>query len=449
MTRADRRYDAHLTREQVQALVQDDRVHRDLYISPELFAQEQQHLFANTWNFVGHASQVPQTGDYVMVTIAGQPLLMVRQADGSVGVLHNRCAHKGAQLVTAPTGNVGRVFRCPYHSWTYKLDGAPLAVPLRSGYEGTGLQASSSAEGLQALRHVSVYRDFVFARLSDVGPEFNTYCGPMLRVIDLLVDRSPVGRLQVAGGCLRTVVRCNWKMYVENINDTVHPLSTHESATAAARAVWAGQPDDAPKPMAMEQILPFAAGHDFFDGMGGRIHPNGHSVLGIHFSLHSSYGQLADYEQALRDAWGEARATEVLQRSPQNAFIFPSVSLKSSPQAIRVIRPLAVDRTLVEAWSFRAEGSPDLMLQRALTYNRLVFSPMSVVAHDDLHLFESVQRGLVAGHNEWVSLHRGHRAGEFNEPTQDVNGTNEILMRNQFRAWAHYMALSLPPSPPT
>ena len=117
MTRADRRYDAHLTREQVQALVQDDRVHRDLYISPELFAQEQQHLFANTWNFVGHASQVPQTGDYVMVTIAGQPLLMVRQADGSVGVLHNRCAHKGAQLVTAPTGNVGRVFRCPYHSW--------------------------------------------------------------------------------------------------------------------------------------------------------------------------------------------------------------------------------------------------------------------------------------------------------------------------------------------
>lgn len=430
----------------MQALVQEDRVHRDLYLSPELFALEQKHLFANTWNFVGHASQVPQTGDYAMVTIAGQPLLMVRQVDGSIRVMYNRCAHKGAQLVTAPTGNVGRFFRCPYHSWSYKLDGAPVAVPLKGAYEGTRLQSSESGAGMEVLRHVAVYRDFVFARLNDVGPDFETYCGPMLRIIDLLVDRSPIGRLQVAGGCLRTVVRCNWKMYVENINDTVHPLSTHESATAAARTVWGDKPEDVPKPMAMEQILPFGAGHAFFDGMGGRIHPNGHSVLGTHFSLHSNYGQLAEYEQSLRDAWGEERATEVLQRSPQNAFLFPSVSLKSSPQAIRVIRPLAADRTLVEAWSFRAEGSPELMLQRALTYNRLVFSPMSVVAHDDLHLFESAQRGLAAGRNEWVSLHRGHRAGEFDFPTQDVNGTNEILMRNQFRAWAQYMALDLPPS---
>jgi hypothetical protein len=68
---------------------------------------------------------------------------------------------------------------------------------------------------------------------------------------------------------------------------------------------------------------------------------------------------------------------------------------------------------------------------------------MSVVAHDDLHLFESAQKGLTAGRNEWVSLHRGNRAGEFDTPTQDVNGTNEILMRNQFRAWAQYMALNL------
>lgn len=438
------RYTQPLTRAQVHALVQEDRVHRDLYTSPELFALEQEHLFSNTWNFVGHASQVPQVGDYVSLTLAGQPLLMVRQADGGIGVLYNRCAHKGAQLVSAPTGNVGRVFRCPYHSWTYKLDGSPLAVPMRAGYEGTRLSACESGAGMQALRQVATYRDFVFARLSDAGPSFEDYCGPMLRVIDLLVDRSPTGKLQVAGGCVRTLVRCNWKMYVENINDTVHPLSTHESATTAAKAVWAGKPQDTPKPMAMEQILPFAAGHDFFDGMGGRIHPNGHSVLGIHFSLHSAYGALAEYEQALRASLGEQRATEVLERSPQNAFIFPSVSLKSSPQAIRVIRPLAVDRTLVEAWSFRAEGSPELMLQRALTYNRLVFSPMSVVAHDDLHLFESAQKGLMAGRNEWVSLHRGHRAGEFDTPTQDVNGTNEILMRNQFRAWAQYMALNLP-----
>ena len=80
-----------------------------------------------------------------------------------------------------------------------------------------------------------------------------------------------MGRLRIAGGVLRNVIHCNWKMYLENINDTVHPLSTHESATAAA-TLWQGTaPADAPKPMAMEQILPFGAGYDFFDRMGGRV----------------------------------------------------------------------------------------------------------------------------------------------------------------------------------
>jgi hypothetical protein len=115
--------------------------------------------------------------------------------------------------------------------------------------------------------------------------------------------------------------------------------------------------------------------------------------------------------------------------------------VKGSPQSIRVIRPLAVDRTLVEAWSFRAVGAPDVLLERTQTYNRLVFSPMSIVAHDDLHLFESIQHGLAAEANPWVSLHRGHRSGEELQPVQDTNGTNELLMRNQFRAWARFMAL--------
>jgi hypothetical protein len=121
--------------------------------------------------------------------------------------------------------------------------------------------------------------------------------------------------------------------------------------------------------------------------------------------------------------------------------LYPSVAVKGSPQSMRVIRPIAVDRTLVEAWSFRAVGAPDVLLERTQTYNRLVFSPMSIVAHDDLHLFESIQHGLAAEGNAWVSLHRGHRAGEELVATQDTNGTNELLMRNQFRAWARFLAI--------
>jgi len=429
--------------ERVRALVQDDRVHRDLYLSEELFALEQEHLFARTWLFLGHLSQVPEVGDYLAQEVAGRPLLMVRQADGGVRVLYNRCAHKGTPLVTDPRGNVGRFLRCPYHAWTYRLDGAPLAMPLKQGYDGTRLHDCEAGRGLSPVGAMAVHRDFVFVRLSAEGIGFEECFGEALGAIDDMADRSPTGRLTVAGGVLRNVVRCNWKMYLENINDTVHPMSTHESATQAARSVWQGQPEDAPKPMAMEQILPFGAGYDFFERMGGRVYAHGHSVLGVNFSIHSGYAALPAYEAALREAHGDMRAEHILSHAPQNAVLYPSLSVKGSPLAIRVIRPLAVDRTLVEAWSFRAEGAPDLLFERALNYNRLVFSPMSVVAHDDVHLFQSIQRGLRAEGNEWVSLHRGFEAGEAAQPTRTVGGTNELLMRNQFRAWAHFMTHSM------
>jgi phenylpropionate dioxygenase-like ring-hydroxylating dioxygenase large terminal subunit len=432
-----------MNRASIAALVEDERVHRDLYLSEALFALEQKHFFANTWNYVGHASQVPNAGDFVSLDIAGRPVVMVRGDDGAVRVLYNRCAHKGTPLVSARSGNTGRFFRCPYHAWTYQLDGTLRAVPLADGYQGSGFDPKGVGQGMQGPAGVAIHRDFVFARINASGPDFASYFGEALASIDNLVDRSPVGKLRIEGGCLRTLIRCNWKTYLENINDTVHPLSTHESATTAARAVWQGQPADAAKPMAIEQILPFGAGHDFFDRMGGRILPNGHSVLGTSFSIHSGYAQLPDYEAAMREAHGAERAAEILQRSPQNALCYPSLALKGSPQAIRVIRPLAVDRTVVEAWSFRVEGAPELLLERSVTYNRLAFSPMSVVAHDDVHLFQGIQKSLRADGNEWVSLHRGFAAGEVANATRDVNGTNEMLMRNQFRAWVRFMTLDM------
>ncbi|PSJ20201.1 oxidoreductase, partial [Halomonas sp. ND22Bw] len=108
-----------------------------LYLSEELFALEREQFFAATWNYLGHASQVPNAGDYLTQDIAGRPLVMVRQPDGGLKVLYNRCAHKGTQLVSDPCGNTGKFFRCPYHAWTFKLDGTHLGAPMRDGFEGT------------------------------------------------------------------------------------------------------------------------------------------------------------------------------------------------------------------------------------------------------------------------------------------------------------------------
>ena len=422
----------------IAALVQEDRVHRDVYLSEALFQLERERLFLRSWNYVGHESQVPAPGDYYTTDIAGQPLIMVRHADGSVRVLMNRCAHKGARLVCQVQGNTGKFFRCPYHAWSYRTDGAPLGVPLKQGYEHTRLHACESGAGLVAPR-VAVYRGFVFTCLSAHGPEFDAYFGAVLPALDDLADRSPQGALQIAGGCLRSVVRCNWKMYLENINDSVHPVSTHESVSATASALHEAQPADAPASMALDQLLPFGSGYAFFASTGARVFPNGHSVLGTNASIHSAYAVPDAYRQALVQAHGDQRAQHVLGFAPQNVVLFPSLAFKGSPQTLRVIRPLAVDRTLVEIWGLAPKDAPRELLRRTLTYNRLTFSPMSVVAHDDVHIFEGIQTALAAQGNPWVSLHREYRDDERLQPIQDVSGTSELLMRNQFRAWAALM----------
>ena len=81
------------------------------------------------------------------------------------------------------------------------------------------------------------------------------------------------------------------------------------------------------------------------------------------------------------------------------------------------MRPIAVDKTLIESWTFRLKGAPDELLQRNVTYNRLINSPFSVVGHDDLQCYRGIQEGLRAGGNEWVSLHRNYDPSEVGAPT--------------------------------
>ncbi|CAB3781595.1 3-phenylpropionate/cinnamic acid dioxygenase subunit alpha [Paraburkholderia caffeinitolerans] len=422
------------------ALVEPDQVHRDVYLDQEVFDLEMERLFHRTWVYLGHTSQVPNTGDYLTVDIAKEPLVMVRQADGSVRVLKNRCAHKGAKLVSAPTGNTGKFFRCPYHAWTYKTDGKPLAIPLKNGYEGTRMSECPSGQGLSAAANVETYRGFVFVRLSEEGPSFSDYFGDSLSSIDNMADRSPEGELEVAGGCLRYVHNCNWKMFVENLNDTMHPMVAHESSAGTAKKLWDGKSAEEPKPMAIEQFVPFVSDYAFFDGMGVRVFENGHSYTGVNFSIHSSYAALPEYEQQLAAAWGEEKAKQVLGTARHNTVYYPSLTIKGAIQAIRVVRPIAPDKTVIESWTFRLKGAPEVLLQRTLTYSRLINSPMSVVGHDDLHAYRAIQEGLAANGNAWVSLHRDYRADESEARDLTVNGTSEISMRNQFRAWARYMA---------
>ena len=220
--------------EAIKGLIRETEVHRDVYIDEEVFQLEMEHVFANTWVYVGHDSQVANPGDYFGTTVGTQPILMVRHTDNTVKVLHNRCPHKGTRITTETCGNAGKFFRCPYHAWSFRTDGSLLAIPLRKGYENTGLEQSHAGKGMTPVKHVHNYRGFVFAKLNDVGPGFEEFFGESLSSFDNMVDRSPAGRLEITGGVLRYMHNCNWKMLVENQTDTCHPMVAHESSAGTA-----------------------------------------------------------------------------------------------------------------------------------------------------------------------------------------------------------------------
>lgn len=430
-------------REAVASLVNEREVHRDLYIDQELFELETEHLFANAWIYVGHDSQVPATGDYFGTEIGRQPVLMVRHGDGSVKVLHNRCPHKGTRITTETTGNTGKFFRCPYHAWTFRTDGSLLAIPLKKGYENTGFEESCAAKGLTPVRYLRNYRGFVFAKLRDVGPDFEEFFGDSLSSLDNMIDRSPAGRLEVAGGVLRYMHRCNWKMLVENQTDTCHPMVAHESSAGTAIKVWEKAPPGAKKPAAVEIYAPFMAPYEFFEGMGIRVWANGHGHTGVNHSIHSNYSAIPGYFEKMVASYGEERAKVILDENRHNTVYFPNLMVKGPIQLLRLFKPLAADLTLVESWTFRLVDAPDELLERTLMYNRLINAPTSVVGHDDHEMYERAQEGLRSDANPWVNVQRLYDPAERDQTTAVTNGTTEWQMRNQFRAWAKFMTLSM------
>ncbi len=423
------------------ALVEPNQVHRDVYVNQDVYKLEMRHVFTNAWVFVGHESQTPTKGDYFATQIGDQPVIQVRHKADEIHVLYNRCPHKGTKIVIDRQGNTGKFFRCPYHAWSFKTDGCLLAIPLKKGYEGTGLEQTASGNGMKSVGAVKNYRGFIFARLAQDGISFEDFFGDSLSSIDNMVDRSPDGRLEVVGSPLRYLHHCNWKMLVENQTDTCHPMVAHESSAGTAVKLYEelDLPEGAPKPAAMEIIAPFMSPYEFFEGMGIRTWPNGHGHTGVNHSIHSDYSAIPAYFDAMTESYGEDKAKAILDENRHNTVYFPNIMVKGPIQQLRVFIPLAADKTIVESYIYRLVGAPEKLTARTAMYNRMINAPTSIVGHDDLEMYERAQEGLLANGMEWVNIQRLLEEDENFDEVSVHNGTTERQMRNQFNAWAKFM----------
>ena len=426
-----------VSNQQLNDWVRDTKAHKNVYTDQQVFDLEMQRIWGRSWIFIGHESQVAKPGEFLTLDFAGMPAVMVRDKDNAIHVLHNRCGHKGSKLITKPCGKNAR-FTCPYHGWTYKLDGKLVGVPHQTGYEGTGFDKTDPQYSMQVFRTES-YRGFVFATLDAKMVSLKEWLGESAITIDNLCDRAPEGEVEFAGGVLKFDHECNWKLFNENLNDTMHPMVVHKSVVDAANKYIATLPEDSPNRAEAEIIPPFGSSYEIFEESGITGFDYGHHYDGGKISIHSNYTVIPEYKEAMLKSYGEQRTDEILSYNSHNTLYYLSVTFKSAIQNIRVVRPISASRTIIETYSFRLKGAPESMLQRTLLYSRLINSNGSMVGADDLEVYKRVQKGLQSGASDWVEFHRNFGADKQEGKRVTNLGTSDLDVRTQFRAWKHYM----------
>lgn len=419
-------------------MVEAERVHRRVFVDADVYELEMDRIFGRSWIYVGHESQVPKPGDYFTTQVGRQPVVMTRHADGSIHVLENRCPHKGAIVCPERSGHTKRLV-CMYHGWSFEADGALAAVPVRSGYDNTCFDPSNRANGMKRLPRIENHRGFVFASLAADGPDLQTWAGEGMRGFDSVVDRAPEGKIEVIGDCFRTVQNSNWKIFIDNMSDGMHTSFVHHQTARAAKRTLEKYKIDRPGGLQVATLL--AGEPDQMAKTDLVAHLNGHFDMAA-FAPEPKGPDAEKYKADMIAKHGEAGAQAILGRNFHNAMLFPTALMQPSLQQLRVIRPLAVDKTLLEIWVFRLKGAPDSFTSRAIAASNIGNSPSNLVAADDFEAYYRVHAGLKGPESDWVRLSReANRDISVGSSLKGSSGNSEVCMRNMYQAWGRYMSV--------
>ena len=212
---------------EISRLVADHRpggpLERDFYVAPEVFAADLARIFHRHWIFVGYAFQVPRPGDFLTYKVGGESIIVLRDRSGAIRAFHNVCRHRGSRICKTEQGHAHRLV-CPYHRWTYELDGALVLDTSREfGVDKTELSlrpvALENAAGLL----------FVSLLPGEAPPDFSD----ALATIRRKMKPHALERAKIAHQ-IDYVVKANWKLVFENNRECYHCPPNHKEYNTAA-----------------------------------------------------------------------------------------------------------------------------------------------------------------------------------------------------------------------
>jgi p-cumate 2,3-dioxygenase subunit alpha len=387
------------------------RVNRRVFTDPEILEVERREIFDRCWLYAGHLSEIARPGDFIIRTVGGRPLILVRDNQGSVQILLNSCAHRGNIVCREPSGSA-QAFTCFYHAWSYNLRGDLVGLPDEEGY---GPAFNRAEMGMKPVPRSETYRSMIFVCFDPGVVDLVTYLGPVREHLDYMLDLSDPD-CEIVQGAQAYCMRANWKLLVENSIDPYHLRSVHQRYfrqflpdMGFDNTRWAQRPTGIG--MALD------GGHSLFE-----------SPLPPTPPAASIAAELAATRARLVEKFGPERTRKIADFM-RIIFIFPNLILISSWRSVRTFYPVAPDYNEVTEWALMPQNESIELRQKRLENFMSFLGPGGFGTPDDVAGLEGCQRGFATMRElAWSDLSRYML-------TPVPPDTGELQQRSFWRRW--------------
>ena len=354
-------------------------VDREAFVGEDVYLLELDRIFHRLWIFLAHDTEIPETGDYVVRTMGRVPVIVVRGTGGEVRVLLNSCRHRGTKLCRGEAGNA-RHFVCPYHGWSYEIDGR-LITTTYDEHLPPGMDKADW--GLVPAPRIETYKGLVFAAWDPGAPPLRDFLGDIAWYLDALFCRTPDG-MEVLAPPHRWRTRANWKIGSLNfIGDGQHVATTHAGPSTLNR-------------LHSKEAGFFVRGGDSFQV----VTDEGHGCTLTYLAPGMPEGSYLTHPPALRDAYAEVLSAGQLAMMhhlrvmvgnvfPNFSFIENQVALGEKAVLIRQWQPIGGTEMEVLSWVLAEREASAGYKDRALKHGFHNFGAAGVFEQDDLELWAS------------------------------------------------------------